>query len=114
MRKQPFPVLVEERGLRHGSLLRTLEHVIVQNHRLLHGGLLGQEWSAPAAYRWMRYEDPDPVSRLEQATHSLERLWRAAWTSRRAEAEPLLAEAAAHESRHLAEAAEAARPLGYR
>lgn len=114
MRKQPFAELTAERGLPEGTLLRTLEHVVVENHRLLHQGLLGEAWSPPVAYRWIRFEDPDPVTRLQEATNSLERLWKAAWTGRRADATPLLAEAADHEEPHLAEVVEVARGLGFR
>lgn len=114
MRKQRFSDLIAERGLPHGSLLRTVEHVVVENHRLLHEELLGQPWSRPQAYRWMRYENPDPVSQLEEATNSLERLWKAAWTSREAEAGPLLQRAADHEAEHLAELRPLLRTLGYK
>lgn len=114
MRKQRFAELIAERGLQHGTMLRTLEHVVVENHRLLHEGLLGRQWSPPVAYKWIRFEDPDPVTRLEEATHSLERLWKAAWAGRRADAEPLLAEAAGHEEKHLAEVVEVARGLGFK
>lgn len=114
MRKQRFSDLIAERELAHGSILRTLEHVVVENHRLLHEELLQQPWSPAAAYRWIRYENPDPTSQLEQATNSLARLWKAAWASRRDEAEPLLTRAAEHDEEHLAEIAPLARTLGYR
>lgn len=114
MRKQRFSHLIAERGLPHGSLLRTLEHVVVENHRLLHEELLRQPWSPPAAYRWMRYENPDPTSQLEQATNSLNRLWKAAWSSRREDAAPLMERAAEHEEKHLAEILPVAQALGYR
>jgi hypothetical protein len=114
MRKERFSELIAERGLRHGSLLRTVEHVVVENHRLFHAELLRQPWSPPEAYRWMRFENPDPVNQLEQATASLERLWKAAWSARRQEAEPLLLRAAEHDEEHLAELLESARVLGYR
>ncbi len=113
MRKQRFSELIAERELRHGSVLRTLEHVVVENHRLLHEELLGQAWSPPEAYRWIRYENPDPVSQLEQATNSLDRLWKAAWSARRQEAEPLLVRAAEHDEEHLAELRPVLRVLGY-
>jgi hypothetical protein len=114
MRKQRFSDLVAERGLRHGSLLRTLEHVVVDNHRRLHEEFMRQPWSAPAAYRWMRYENPDPVSQLEEATLSLERLWKGALVSDRARAQAVLGAAEEHETQHLDEAVAAARALGYR
>jgi hypothetical protein len=114
MRKQRFSDLIAERELGHGSLLRAVEHVVVENHRLLHEELLRQPWSPAAAYRWIRYENPDPLSRLEQATNSLERLWKAAWSSRREDAAPLLERAAEHDEEHLADIVPAARALGYR
>lgn len=114
MRKQRFSDLIAERELEHGSLLRTVEHVVVENHRLLHQELLSESWSPPQAYRWIRYENPDPVSQLEEATNSLERLWKAAWTSRPHGAGPLLRQAAAHDEEHLAEVRPAARALGFR
>ena len=112
MRKQRFSEMIAERGLPHGSVLRTVEHVVVENHRLLHAEFMGQSCSAPAAYRWIRYENPDPVSQLEHATLSLERLWKGAAAADRARAEPVLERAAEHEERHLEELAPAARALG--
>ena len=114
MRKQRFSELIAERGLRHGSLLRTVEHAVVESHRRLHQEFMREEWSAPAAYRWMRYENPDPVSQLEEATLSLERLWKGALVADRERAEAIRREADQHESEHLDEAVAAARALGYR
>ena len=115
MRKQHFSDLIAERGgLPHGSLLRTVEHVVLQNHRVLHEDFMHVDWSAPAAYRWMRYENPDPVSQLEEATNSLERLWKGARASDGKLADSVLERAADHEEKHLDEAVEAARRLGYR
>lgn len=114
MRKQRFSELIAERGLPHGSLLRTVEHVVLQNHRLLQEEFMGRGWSAPEAYRWMRYENPDPVSQLDEATNSLERLWRGAAAADPAKAGAVLERAAEHEEKHLEEAIGAARRLGYR
>jgi uncharacterized damage-inducible protein DinB len=114
MRKQRFSELIAERGLRHGSLLRTVEHVVLQNHRLLHEEFMGESWSAPSAYRWMRYENPDPVSQLIEATNSLERLWKGALAADPEKAAGVLARAAEHEGPHLDEAVSAGRALGYR
>ena len=75
MASQPFEVLIEDRGLEHGSLLRTVEHLVVESHAALHRDLLGEPWSAPAAYRWIRYENPDPVARLLAASEALEQDW---------------------------------------
>ena len=112
MRKQRFSELIAERGLPHGSVLRTVEHVVVDNHRRLHEEFMRESWSAPAAYRWMRYENPDPVSQLDEATSSLERLWKGAVASDRARAEEVLQRAAEHEEKHLEELAPIVRELG--
>ncbi len=60
-----------------GSVLVALETVVVEEHRVLFGEVLGEAWSPPAAYRWIRYEDPDPVGRLIAASERLEALWAA-------------------------------------
>jgi len=112
MRKQRFSELIAERGLPHGSVLRTVEHLVIENHRLLHQEFMGESWSAPAAYRWIRYENPDPVSQLEEASGSLERLWKGAAASDGVKAEAVLERAADHEEKHLAEVAPAVRALG--
>ena len=112
MRKQRFSDLIAERELPHGSVLRTVEHVVVENHRRLHQDFMHEPWSAPAAYRWMRYENPDPVSQLEQATSSLERLWKGALVSNPPLAKAVLTLAAEHEAKHLEEVAPVARALG--
>ncbi len=114
MRKQRFGDLIAGRSLPHDSLLRTLEHVVVENHRLLHQEFMGESWSAPAAYRWIRYENPDPVSQLEEASSSLERLWKGAVASDPARAGAVLERAAEHEEKHLDEVMEPARGLGFR
>jgi len=31
----------------------------------------GRPWSRPAAYRWLRYEDPAPVERLAEGVRRL-------------------------------------------
>jgi len=60
-----------------GSVLVALETVVVEEHRVLFGEVLGEAWSPPAAYRWIRYEDPDPIGRLIAASERLEALWAA-------------------------------------
>lgn len=114
MRKQHFSVLVQDRGLPHGSLLKTVEHIVVENHRFLYQDFMRQPWSAPVAYRWMRYENPDPVSQLEEATSSLERLWKGALVSQPQFASGILKVAARHEDEHLEEIAPLVRRLGLR
>ncbi|HKV88289.1 MAG TPA: hypothetical protein VJT78_09860 [Candidatus Dormibacteraeota bacterium] len=53
-----------------GGLLRQVEEIVVEGHRKLverHGG----KWSRPAAYHWLRYEDPDPLQRLIEGARRL-------------------------------------------
>jgi hypothetical protein len=56
-------------------LLPLLERIVVEAHAALHRDLLGEDWSPPIAYRWIRYEDPDPIGRLIDATVRLESEW---------------------------------------
>jgi hypothetical protein len=57
MAGQDFHLLVES------GLLGQVEQIVVDGHRNLHQSK-GLPWSAPLAYRWLRYEDPMPVARL--------------------------------------------------
>ena len=68
MRSQPFEAVRE-------LLLEPLERLVVADHAALHRDRLGEEWSPPAAYRWIRYEDPAPIDRLLDATRRLEAEW---------------------------------------
>ena len=54
------------------GLLLQVEEVVVEGHRDLYLAA-GREWSAPVAYRWLRYEDPMPVERLLDGTKRLRR-----------------------------------------
>jgi hypothetical protein len=45
------------------GLLREVEEIVVEGHRMLYESE-GRPWSRPAAYHWLRYEDPAPVARL--------------------------------------------------
>jgi hypothetical protein len=108
---QPFDAQVVDRGLSHGSLLRTAEHVVVRDHALLFGELAGGGWTVPKAYRWIRYEDPDPAARLADAGRRLEREWLAARA--RPAYQQVSTRATEHIVEHLAEMVEAARRLGY-
>jgi len=45
------------------SLLRLVEVAVVDTHRRWHDRG-GHPWSEPDAYRWLRYEDADPIGRL--------------------------------------------------
>jgi hypothetical protein len=58
-----------------GELLVELERLLVAEHGALHAGLLGERWSPPGAYRWIRYEDPDPIARLIEASGRLHAGW---------------------------------------
>jgi hypothetical protein len=55
------------------GLLREVERIVVEGHRELFA-TEGRDWSPPLAYRWLRYEDPDPVRRLAEGVLELRRL----------------------------------------
>jgi len=93
------------------QLLPEVERLVVAEHAALHRDLRGEAWTPPAAYRWIRYESPDPVERLADATRQLGDAWtRAAaapgWTEVRAR---FAADAEARLRRAIA----IARELGY-
>ena len=54
------------------SLLRQVEEIVVESHRRLHEGQ-GRAWSKSIAYRWLRFEDPMPVARLQDGLKELRR-----------------------------------------
>jgi hypothetical protein len=54
------------------GLLRDVERIVVESHRRLYERE-GRAWSRPVAYRWLRYEDPDPVRRLFEGVRKLRR-----------------------------------------
>ncbi len=66
MDRQDFSVLVKS------GLLGQVEQIVVDGHRALHESK-GLEWAPPMAYRWLRYEDPDPVARLAEGVQKLRR-----------------------------------------
>jgi hypothetical protein len=66
MGRQDFQLLVES------GLLSQVEQIVVDGHRALHESK-GLAWSPPIAFRWLRYEDPDPVARLAEGTKKLRR-----------------------------------------
>lgn len=66
MRGQDFEWLVES------ELLREVEEIVVASHEAEHRQR-GKSWKAPDAYRWLRYEGPDPVARLERGVEKLRR-----------------------------------------
>jgi hypothetical protein len=66
MGRQDFQLLVES------GLLSQVEEIVVDGHRRLYESK-GLAWSPPMAYRWLRYEDPEPVTRLSDGTKKLQR-----------------------------------------
>ncbi|HSS61132.1 MAG TPA: hypothetical protein VLK30_06730 [Candidatus Limnocylindrales bacterium] len=57
-------------ALQGSGLLREVEEIVVDGHRRLHERQR-RPWTAPEAYRWLRYEDPDPVERLREGVRKL-------------------------------------------
>jgi hypothetical protein len=94
-----------------GELLSELEQLMVEEHARLHRDLLGEPWSPPYAYRWIRYESPDPIGQLAAATDRLAMEWA------QATSHPGFAEARRQfselEGRRLARALAVALELGY-
>lgn len=66
MGRQDFQLLVAS------GLLSQVEQIVVDGHRTLHESK-GLAWSPPIAYRWLRYEDPEPVARLAEGVKRLRR-----------------------------------------
>jgi hypothetical protein len=54
------------------SLLRQAEEIVIETHRRLYEKE-GRAWSKPIAYRWLRFEDPMPVKRLQEGVKELRR-----------------------------------------
>ena len=54
------------------SLLRQVEEIVVESHRRLYE-TEGRAWSKSIAYRWLRFEDPMPLERLQEGLKGLER-----------------------------------------
>jgi hypothetical protein len=67
MAAQPFDRLLA--GDR--PLLREVESVVVDAHRRWYATQGRADWSEPKAYRWLRYEDPEPVARLADGVRRL-------------------------------------------
>jgi hypothetical protein len=59
-------------GLVATGLIRRVEKIVVDSHRGLYLAQ-GREWSRPVAYRWLRYENPEPVARLAEGVRRLRR-----------------------------------------
>ena len=68
MAEQPFERLLEG----DPALLRSVEAIVVEAHHNWYsaGGRL--DWSLPKAYRWLQFEDPDPVARLADGVRRLQ------------------------------------------
>jgi hypothetical protein len=64
MGRRDFAELVES------GLIQQVERIVVDGHRRLYEKE-GRAWSRPAAYRWLRYEDPAPVGRLAEGVREL-------------------------------------------
>ena len=62
MSRQEFAALVKT------GLLKEVEGIVVEAYVSVHPGA-----SRPEAYRWLRYEDPDPVARLADGVRGLGR-----------------------------------------
>ncbi len=52
------------------SLLQLVEEIVIDSHRHLYE-TEGRAWSKPVAYRWLRFEDPKPVARLQEGAKEL-------------------------------------------
>ena len=52
------------------SLLRQVEDIVIESHRRLYLSE-GRDWSKSMAYRWLRFEDPMPVARLQDGLKEL-------------------------------------------
>ena len=57
-------------ALQSSGLLEDVEEIVVDSHRRL-SEAKGRPWSRPAAYHWLRFEDPDPVARLVDGVRRL-------------------------------------------
>ena len=62
MAGQDFTAMVES------GLLRDVEQITVQAYLASH-----PDASPPDAYRWLHYEDPDPIARLAEGVRRLRR-----------------------------------------
>lgn len=58
-----------------GPLLEAFERLVVSEHKAVHRDLRQETWTPHLAYRWIRYEDPDPVGRLLAAATRLDAEW---------------------------------------
>lgn len=66
MRGRDFSELVES------GLLGDVERIVVEAHRSVTKQRSGA-WRPPDAYRWLRYENSEPVTRLAEGVEKLRR-----------------------------------------
>ena len=52
------------------SILRQVEEIVIETHRRRYEAERRQ-WSKSRAYRWLRFEDPMPVARLQDGLKEL-------------------------------------------
>ena len=69
MARQPFARLVQG----DPPLMRAVETIVVAAHRDWYEASGRTDWTEPKAHHWLRYEDPDPVARLAEGVHRLQR-----------------------------------------
>jgi hypothetical protein len=67
MTAQPFERLLEG----DPPLLGSVETIVVGAHRDWYEASGRTDWTEPKAYRWLHFEDPDPVARLADAVRRL-------------------------------------------
>jgi hypothetical protein len=67
MAEQPFERLLEG----DPPLLGAVEAIVVAAHRDWYSASGRTDWTEPIAYRWLHYEDPDPVARLADGVRRL-------------------------------------------
>lgn len=67
MASQPFERLLEG----DPPLLGAVEAIVVAAHHDWYSASGRIDWTEPTAYRWLHYEDPDPVARLADGVRRL-------------------------------------------
>ena len=72
MAEQDFAQISAQVNSGEPSLLRQVEDIVIDTHRRMYEGQ-GRAWSKPIAYRWLRFEDPMPVARLQEGLRELRR-----------------------------------------
>ncbi|HVD00347.1 MAG TPA: hypothetical protein VNG93_04265 [Candidatus Dormibacteraeota bacterium] len=64
MSDQPFDSITD--------LLPAVEKLVLEAHRSWYESRGRTDWSPPTAYHWLRYEDPDPIARLQDGIRRLQ------------------------------------------